>query len=369
MSKLLNVIENANLNIVVNDDSSPVASKDRLYDFARGELAKAFDDVLGELKMDGDVELDSLTIDLEVNADGDVFKQIADLLRSALKSKLGMVMFKKQSMPITNLLANVYRRHLPMEKSSNLENRFNTLAEAWFLEHPGQKFNPLAFSESVIKIMRSEFPNVDVQQVAYVVYQNILQLKNAKNSQAAENPSANDSASTLNSNATSFEVVDSGLVLLSPYIPALFERTGCVEKGVFHSDDAKRKALAVLKFAAYGTYSEPPRNAAVMNILCGLPVTPAFDADELPKISDSEKELVEGLLKAVIANWKAVGHMSPDGLRGAYFVRNGTVETSGMADMLTIETKTYDILLDKLPWGYSTIKHPWMKKVLNVKWR
>ena len=240
MSKLLNVIENANLNIVVNDDSSPVASKDRLYDFARGELAKAFDDVLGELKMDGDVELDSLTIDLDVNADGDVFKQIADLLRSALKSKLGMVMFKKQSMPITNLLANVYRRHLPMEKSSNLENRFNTLAKAWFLEHPGQKFNPLAFSESVIKIMRSEFPNVDVQQVAYVVYQNILQLKNAKNSQAAENSSANDSASTLNSNATSFEVVDSGLVLLSPYIPALFERTGCVEKGVFHSDDAKR---------------------------------------------------------------------------------------------------------------------------------
>lgn len=369
MSKLLNVIENVNLNIVVNDDSLPVASKQRLYDFARGELAKVFDDILGEMKMDGDVELDSLTIDLEVNADGNVFKQIADSLRDALKSKLRTAVFKKQSMPITNLLANVYRRHLPMEKSSNLEHHFNTLAEAWILENPGQKFNPLAFSESVIKIMRSEFPNVDVQQVAYVVYQGILQLKNAKNSRTEKNPSANNSMPVLDSGSTSFDVVDSGLVLLSPYIPALFERTGCVEKGVFPTDDAKRKALAVLKFAAYGTYGEPPQNAAVMNILCGLPVTPTFDADKLPKISDNEKELVEGLLKAVIANWKAVGRMSPDGLRGTYFVRPGIVETAGTADLLTVEKKTYDILLDKLPWGYSMVKHPWMEKVLNVKWR
>ena len=89
----------------------------------------------------------------------------------------------------------------------------------------------------------------------------------------------------------------------------------------------------------------------------------------IPKVSDSEKELIDSLLNAVIANWKAVGHMSPDGLRGTYFVRNGTLETAGASDMLTVETKTFDILLDKLPWGYSMIKHSWMKKVLNVKWR
>ena len=142
-----------------------------------------------------------------------------------------------------------------------------------------------------------------------------------------------------------------------------------IEKGAFANENSQHKALAVLTYAAFGNYAEPPKDAAVMNLLCNLPVTPVLYADELPKVSDSEKELVDSLLQAVVANWKAVGHMSPDGLRGTYFVRNGTVETSGMTDMLTVETKTYDILLDKLPWGYSMIKHPWMKKVLNVKWR
>ena len=94
-----------------------------------------------------------------------------------------------------------------------------------------------------------------------------------------------------------------------------------------------------------------------------------FYVEDLPKISDSEKELVDSLLKAVIANWKAVGQMSPDGLRGSYFVRSGKIEPAGGANVLTIEKKTYDILLDKLPWGYTVIKHPWMEKILNVKWR
>ena len=264
------------------------------------------------------------------------------------------------------MLADVYRQHMPIDKSSVLEHRFDALAESWEAEHQGQKFNPLAFSESVIKKMQAENPQMDIQQIAYVVYQRILQMKNAK---TARTPDKNPRNSEQDLAKTAYEIMDSGLVLLAPYLPALFERTGCIEKGVFANEESQRKALAVLKYAAYGKYAEPPKDAALMNLLCNLPVSPVLYADELPKVSDSEKELIDSLLNAVIANWKAVGRMSPDGLRGTYFVRNGTLETAGASDMLTVETKTFDILLDKLPWGYSTIKHPWMKKVLNVKWR
>jgi hypothetical protein len=129
------------------------------------------------------------------------------------------------------------------------------------------------------------------------------------------------------------------------------------------------KALSFLKYATFGQYKEPPRNAAVMNLLCGLPATPVFTVDDLPKLSDEEKALVDSLLTAIISNWSAVGHMSPDGLRSTYLVRAGTVESSGATDLLTVENKTFDILIDRLPWSYSVIKHPWMPKVLNVKWR
>jgi hypothetical protein len=331
-----------------------------------GALIETLDKSLAEVNVDGDVTLDSLTIDLNVDAQGDVFRQIADALRDALKSKLGSAVFKAQSKPVTTMLADVYRQHMPIDKSSVLEHRFDALAESWEAEHQGQKFNPLAFSESVIKKMQAENPQMDIQQIAYVVYQRILQMKNAK---TARTPDKNPRNSEQDLAKTAYEIMDSGLVLLAPYLPALFERTGCIEKGVFANEESQRKALAVLKYAAYGNYAEPPKDAALMNLLCNLPVSPVLYVDELPKVSDSEKELIDSLLNAVIANWKAVGHMSPDGLRGTYFVRNGTLETAGASDMLTVETKTFDILLDKLPWGYSMIKHSWMKKVLNVKWR
>ena len=366
MSESLNIIENLNLNISVEDSSLPVATERELYSFAHGALIETLDKSLAEVNVDGDVTLDSLTIDLNVDAQGDVFRQIADALRDALKSKLGSAVFKAQSKPVTTMLADVYRQHMPIDKSSVLEHRFDALAESWEAEHQGQKFNPLAFSESVIKKMQAENPQMDIQQIAYVVYQRILQMKNAK---TVRTPDKNPRNSEQDLAKTAYEIMDSGLVLLAPYLPALFERTGCIEKGVFANEESQRKALAVLKYAAYGNYAEPPKDAALMNLLCNLPVSPVLYADELPKVSDSEKELIDSLLNAVIANWKAVGHMSPDGLRGTYFVRNGTLETAGATDMLTVETKTFDILLDKLPWGYSMIKHSWMKKVLNVKWR
>ena len=366
MSESLNIIENLNLNISVEDSSLPVATERHLYSFAHGALIETLDKSLAEVNVDGDVTLDSLTIDLNVDAQGNVFRQIADALRDALKSKLGSAVFKAQSKPVTMMLADVYRLHMPIDKSSVLEHRFDALAESWEAEHQGQKFNPLAFSESVIKKMQAENPQMDIQQIAYVVYQRILQMKNAK---SARTPDKNSRNSEQDLAKTAYEIMDSGLVLLAPYLPALFERTGCIEKGVFANEESQRKALAVLKYAAYGNYAEPPKDAALMNLLCNLPVTPVLYVDELPKVSDSEKELIDSLLNAVIANWKAVGHMSPDGLRGTYFVRNGTLETAGASDMLTVETKTFDILLDKLPWGYSMIKHSWMKKVLNVKWR
>jgi len=376
MSEKMNVIENLELNIAVDDASLPVASKSELYRFANNAFAHVLDDVLCKADVDGDMELDSLTLDLNVDADGDVFRQIADSLRSTFTSKLAYAAFKKRSQPVKDILADVYHLHLPLEKSCDIEERFDALAERWNQEHQGQKFDAMAFSESVIKVMQAENPNMDIQQIAYVVYQRLMHLKNeanakkmppVQNSQGSQN--ARFSAGPDAPATSTFEVSDSVLVLLSPYLPALFERTGCVEKGEFLTEEAKRKALAILKFVAFGTYGEPPRTAAVMNLLCGLPVSPLFRVDELPAVSDDEKQLVEGLLKAVIANWKAVGHMSPDGLRGSYFVRSGVVETAGAMDLLTVENKTFDILIERLPWTYSMIKHPWMKKTLNVKWR
>ena len=360
MSTSQNVIHDMNLNIEFENPAHPIVSESELYGFANGPFIECIDEILDGIHIEGDVELDSLSVDLELDGEGDIFLRILDGLRDSLRSKLDTAVFKAKSDPVTSMLANVYRQYLPMEKSSNIERALDSFLEKWKAEHDCEMFNSLGFSEMVLRKIQAEFPHLDWQQIACVVYQKILQMKNSSKPQKSDNLASLKNAET---------VADSGLVLISPYLPPLFERTCCTEKGTFISEASQKKSLAVLKYAAFGNYKEPPGNAAVMNLLCGLPVTPVYYADELPGLSDSEKELVDSLLKAVIANWKVVGNMSPDGLRGSYFVRPGIIETTGAADVLSVEKKTYDILIDKLPWSYSMIKHPWMKKMLNVKWR
>jgi hypothetical protein len=36
---------------------------------------------------------------------------------------------------------------------------------------------------------------------------------------------------------------------------------------------------------------------------------------------------------------------------------------------LQVAQGPFDMLIDQLPWGYATIRHPWMKQVLHVEWR
>ena len=362
----LNIIDDMTLNLFTEDSSLSIVSESELYNFSHGKLAETLDEVLDEISVDGDVELNSLTLDFEVDHEGDVFGQITESLRSLLKSKLQASIFKAQSTPVTNMLADVYRQHLPMDKTSNLERQFNVLADAWRMEHDKASFDSLDFSASIVKKMQAEFPHLDLQQIAYVVYHKILQMKGAKKVQDGSAISDGTMSATSQKN---HEVADSGIVLLSPYLQVLFERLGCIESGKWKTENAQLKALSILKYATFGAYKEPPKNAAVMNLLCGLPMSPVFLSDELPKISESEKELIDGLLKAVITNWGAVGHMSPDGLRSTYFVRLGKIDVAEKEDLLTVENNTFDFLLDKLTWGYSKIKYSWMPKLLNVKWR
>ena len=64
-----------------------------------------------------------------------------------------------------------------------------------------------------------------------------------------------------------------------------------------------------------------------------------------------------------------MGDASIEGLRGTFLVRPGKLfrRDSG-DDVLQVEGRSFDILLDRLPWGIGTIQLPWMKRILWVEW-
>jgi len=87
------------------------------------------------------------------------------------------------------------------------------------------------------------------------------------------------------------------------------------------------------------------------------------------ELTDAEKETADGLLQAVIQHWKKLNNTSVAGLRESFLRREGKVCVIDEGLQLTVESKAYDMLLDSVPWGYSTIKFSWMKDTIQVKWR
>jgi hypothetical protein len=74
------------------------------------------------------------------------------------------------------------------------------------------------------------------------------------------------------------------------------------------------------------------------------------------------------LLVQVIGHWSALRNASPAALRETFLCRQGKLILGEEGWRLEIQRKTEDILIDRLPWGFSKIKYPWMPQVLSVSW-
>jgi hypothetical protein len=155
-----------------------------------------------------------------------------------------------------------------------------------------------------------------------------------------------------------------GVVLLHPFLPRLFAALGIAnEKQLLQPE----RALALLHFLATGQRSAPEYELPLPKILCNVPLEePVTSRIEL---TSAEEEEAVALLSAVIRHWSALGDTSVDGLRGSFLVRPGKLSRRGSDDLLQVEARSYDLLLDRLPWGIGLIQLPWMKSILWVEWR
>jgi len=161
-------------------------------------------------------------------------------------------------------------------------------------------------------------------------------------------------------------VNNAGIVLLNVYAKRLFDRIGLLDKKEFKSDEAREKAVHILQYLV-SKDNEPEEHEMLLNkILVGIPITAPLKFEI--KITDEEKEICDGLLDAVIKNWTVLKNTSRDGLRTSFLLRNGSLRKEETAWQLIVEKKAYDVLLNKLPWGYTMIHFPWMKIPLLTEW-
>jgi hypothetical protein len=171
--------------------------------------------------------------------------------------------------------------------------------------------------------------------------------------------------STITETKEGIYIDNAGMILLHPFLPRFFEGLGIAEESRIIRPE---KALALLHYLTTGSTKTPEYELVLPKILCNIPLsTPILSEIE---ITSAETDEATALLDAVIKHWEALRNTSQDGLRGTFLLRPGKLSLKDDGDwLLQVEPRTFDILLDQLPWGITMVKLPWMEKMIWVEWR
>jgi hypothetical protein len=157
---------------------------------------------------------------------------------------------------------------------------------------------------------------------------------------------------------------NAGLVLLHPFLPRLFEACGLNQPP---DPLPLPRAAALLHWLATGREEVYEFELGLAKLLLGLrPETPLAVGEGL--LGAREREEGEALLAAAIGHWKALGNTSIDGLRVSFLQRRGALREEEMGWRLQLEPESFDVLLRHLPWGFATVKLPWMTRPLYTDW-
>ena len=168
------------------------------------------------------------------------------------------------------------------------------------------------------------------------------------------------------------EVPNAGLCLLAVWFSRLFDMLGLLEANTDGKKDLKDtaamiRAIFILQRLVTDEKREYREQELALNrILTGCP----FHVP-LPKtleLTDNEIRTVESMLSGVKANWDKMKGTSVKGFQKSFIERPGKLEQREDKWVLYVEERSYDILLDSLPWSYRTIRLPWLKKKINVVW-
>ena len=164
---------------------------------------------------------------------------------------------------------------------------------------------------------------------------------------------------------------NAGLVLLNPYLPALFERLGLItrnEEGLprIEGIEAQSRAVHLLQYMADGRTDAPEPVLVLNKLLSGVAVAQPIEPGITP--TEAEIETCNGLLNAVIANWTIIKNTSIDGLRETFLQREGRLRRGDDRWDLQVQRKGLDVLVDQIPWTFSMIYHRWMADPVHVTW-
>lgn len=163
-------------------------------------------------------------------------------------------------------------------------------------------------------------------------------------------------------------VAHAGLVLVHPFLPQLVQAIGLGSPRAWDpSSDATARLAALLHFLATGREVPYELELGFIKILLGLRPETALPVGA-GMLEPSDRAEAEALLRAVVAHWPALKRTSIEALRASFLQRAGLVRSDENGWRLAIEPGSFDVLLRRLPWGFSVVKLPWTFMPVHCTW-
>lgn len=178
----------------------------------------------------------------------------------------------------------------------------------------------------------------------------------------------NDDKKIIQNPEEGYFISNAGLVLLHPFLETLFETTGLVKGASFVNKEAKDRATQLLQYIS-GEPPEAPEYLLYLNkLLCGIPDEEHLD--RMVALSDEEKKEADELLIAVIKHWTALKNTSVGTLQQSFLQRKAKLNFNKKENswIMRVERSAMDILIDRLPWGFSNIQLTRMPYPLKTFW-
>lgn len=162
-------------------------------------------------------------------------------------------------------------------------------------------------------------------------------------------------------------IANAGQVLAAPFVSRLFALLNLTEGATFTDRKAAERGVHLLQFMVNERTDSPESQLVLNKILCG--VRTGTPIERAMALRTEEREAIESMLRSMIQHWTVLGTTSIAGFRESFLQREGRLRFHENAWHVLVEARSFDMLLDQIPWSFSTIKYPWMERVLHVEWR
>jgi hypothetical protein len=159
---------------------------------------------------------------------------------------------------------------------------------------------------------------------------------------------------------------NAGLCILAPYLPVFFDHLGLIHNGKFKTKASAYRALYILQYLVNGKQKNYEYHLQLNKLLCGLNINEPIPAYK--RLSKWERDEAEDLLASVLQHWKALKSTTINGLRTSFLERKAILTEQDNSWTVQVEKKSFDLLMDSIPWSFNLVKFSWMSKMLKVEW-